>query len=331
MTTRPNHPYRQGIPAEILALSHERDLLRRRGQYARADILKQQIEAAGYVIKDNPRGAHLMILPSIDVDGTVYRTAQHLPSLLNETDRCTFSVNILARNSYEQTRRCIESVLRFADSADLEIILVDNASQDGIDLWAETLKYQEPRLHLLRASRLMGEAEARNIGLKQSRGRYILLLDSRVELTGDIFTPLATALADPTIGIVGIHGLRTNDLRHFEASDETEVEAVDGLCMAFPRKLLRRIGLFDEGYRFSPYMDIDFTFAIRDSGTQAIAMHHLPLVCHDDTHIVSNSSTEQTRLIKRNFYRFMEKWGNRDDLLLTAEDDLLDDEESSER
>ena len=37
-------PYRHSIPPEILALSHERDLLRRRGQYERADVLKRQIE-----------------------------------------------------------------------------------------------------------------------------------------------------------------------------------------------------------------------------------------------------------------------------------------------
>ncbi len=52
MTTKP-----YAIPADILALSHERDLLRRRGQYDRADALKRQIEEAGYAIKDNPHGA----------------------------------------------------------------------------------------------------------------------------------------------------------------------------------------------------------------------------------------------------------------------------------
>ena len=187
MTTRSYHP---GIPAEILALSHERDLLRRRGQYQRADVLKQQIEDAGYLIRDNPHGAHLVILPSIEIDGTVYRTARQIPSLLDEADRCTFSVNILAQNGIEQTRRCIESVLRFAGNTSIEIILVDNASQDGTDLWATTLRYQEPRLHVLHTTRRMGAAEARNIGLKQSRGRYILLLDVSVELTGDIFTRL---------------------------------------------------------------------------------------------------------------------------------------------
>src|SRR5438132_5310513 len=125
MTTR---PYRHAIPAEILALSHERDTLRKRGQYDRADALKRQIEEAGYAIKDNPRGAHLIILPSVEVDGTVYRTARQVPSLLDEADTCTFSVNILANTSSEETRRCLESVLRFGGSRDIEIILVNNRS-----------------------------------------------------------------------------------------------------------------------------------------------------------------------------------------------------------
>src|SRR5579884_4553217 len=129
MTRMTTKPYRQGIPAEILALSHERDILRRRGQYARADALKKQIEEAGYAIKDNPHGAHLIILPGVEVDGSVYRMADQMPSLLNETDICQFSVNILAQNTFEETRRCVESVLRFAGDHDIELVLVDNASQ----------------------------------------------------------------------------------------------------------------------------------------------------------------------------------------------------------
>lgn len=91
MTTK---PYRHAIPADILALSHERDMLRRRGQYERADALKRQIEEAGYAIKDNPHGAHLIILPSIEVGGNVYRSSRQLPSLLDQPDIYLFSVNI---------------------------------------------------------------------------------------------------------------------------------------------------------------------------------------------------------------------------------------------
>lgn len=309
-------PYRHSIPPEILALSHERDLLRRRGQYERADVLKRQIEEAGYAVKDNPRGAHLVILPGVEVDGKEYRTARQLPSLLDEAETCTFSVNIVGHNDAEQTRRCLESILRYKGDTDLEIILVDNASQDDLDSWAQALQHRGAHLHILRTSRPMGAAEARNIALKQSRGRYILLLDTSIELTGDIFTPLATTLNNSNVGITGLRGLRTYDLRHFEESHEPEVEAIDGQCMAFKRKLLKRIGLFDERYRYPHFMDIDFNFAIRDQGVQARVTPNLPLICHPALQDPALSDAERTRLTKRNFYRFLEKWGGREDLIL---------------
>src|SRR5438270_13037124 len=120
MTTK---PYRHAIPPDILALSHERDMLRRKGQYDRADALKRQIEEAGYAIKDNPHGAHLIILQSIEVDGNVFRTSRQLPSLLDEAYRFLFSVNILARDSFEQTQRCTQGVLRYGGMYASAIIL----------------------------------------------------------------------------------------------------------------------------------------------------------------------------------------------------------------
>ena len=317
MTTK---PFRHIIPADILALSHERDMLRKRGQYDRADALKRQIEEAGYAIKDNPHGAHLIILPSIEVAGQTYRTARQLPSLLNEPDRCTFSVNILAHDSFEQTQRCVESVLRFAGSHDIEIILVDNASQDELSIWAATLQITEPRLRVLHVTRTMGEAEARNVGLKQSRGRYILLLDYSIELTGDVFTLLEQTLSDSSIGITGWHGLHTSDLRHFEESQEVEVEVVDKQCLAFRRTLLKKVGFFDEGFRYPYYMDVDFNFAVRDSGARVMVTADLPVTSYPGMQNSRLSDAERTRLTKRNFYRFLEKWGDRDDLLVGAEE-----------
>ncbi len=314
MTTR---PYRHGIiPDEILALSHERDMLRRKGQYDRADHLKRQIEEAGYAIKDNPHGAHLVILPGVDIDGTEYRTARHIPSLLDEPDVCLFSVNILAHNSLEQTQRCVESVLRFAGTNAIEIILVDNASDDGLSIWADALRYSEHRLHVLRLTRMTGEAEARNIGLKQSRGSYILLVDNAIELTGDAFTPLQKTLENSAVGITGLHGLRTDDLRHFEESSAQEIDVIDARCMAFKRTLLKQAGLFDERFRFPAYMDVDFNFTVRDSGASVVITPHLPVSYMPTMGEARLSDAERTRLTKRNFYRFLEKWGDRDDLLM---------------
>ena len=318
------YSHRHSIPEEILALSHERDQLRKRGKYERADVLKQQIEDAGYAIKDNPHGAHLVILPGVEIDGHVYRMARQVPSQLNMADLCTFSVNILTHNEREDTQRCIESVLRFANNTDLEIILVDNASDDGIDLWAEALRHREPRLHLVHVTRRMGDAEARNLGLKQSRGHAILLLDSHSEVTGDLFTPLGKTLENSDTGVTGSHGMTTADLRHFEETSSAQVDTIVGPCIAFRRALLKQVGMFDEQYRSSYYMDIDFNFAMHDAGLGIVLTPNLPLLQHEqqtEAPLSDAERAEQQRLNKRNFYRFLEKWGSREDLLSYTDED----------
>jgi GT2 family glycosyltransferase len=327
MTTR---PVRHSIPEGILALSHERDQLRKRGQYDRADALKKQIEDAGYSIKDNPRGAHLVILPNVEVDGTFYHTAQQVPSLLNASDTCLFSVQILANNCLEEAQRCIESIFRHAGTQAVEVMLIDNASQDELVSWAKEYQRETSLLHLIHLSRVMGAAEAYNLGLQQSQGRFILLLDPSIELTGDIFTPLAQVLENAEIGITGPRGLHTDDLRHFAESEEDEVEAIDGSCMAFQRKVLKQTGLFDEGYRFPTYMDIDFNFAVRANDLQATVAHDLPLLRHPALSHTTRSDAQTTRLNKRNFYRFLDHWGDREDLLLNGIEDDEDYEDEDE-
>jgi len=313
MRMQSSHP---GIPADILALSHERDELRKKGKYDRADTLKRQIEEAGYRIKDNPHGAHLVVLPSVDVDGVVYRTVRQVPTLLDEVDRCEFSVNILANTNVEETKRCVESVMRWMGTQEVEILLVNNTSLGEVDAWFRELQRNDSRLHLLSTSRPLGVAEARNVSMKQSRGKYILLLDTSVELTGDVFTPIEQILADKSVGITGFRGLSSEDLHHFEESTDAEVEVIDELCMAFQRTLLKKIGLFDESYRFVYYMAIDFNFAVRNSGVRAVVIRNLPIKSYPPFHDAALSDAERTRLKKRNFYRFLDKWGDREDLLL---------------
>jgi Glycosyl transferase family 2 len=317
MTMQSSHP---GIPADILALSHERDELRKRGKYDRADALKRQIEEAGYSIKDNPHGAHLIVLPSVGVDGVVYRTARQVPSLLDEVDRYEFSVNILANTNIEETKRCVESVMRCMGIHEVEILLLNNRSSEELDDWFRELQRNDSRLHLLSTSRPLGEAQARNVSMKQSQGKYILLLASSIELLGDVFTPIVQILADNSIGITGFRGLRTEDLHHFEESKDLEVEVVDELCMAFQRKLLKKVGFFDESYRFPYYMAFDFNFAVRDSGVRAVVAANLPIRSYPPLQDATLSDAERTRLKKRNFYRFLDKWGDRDDLLLDNEE-----------
>src|SRR5205823_11207368 len=136
----------------------------------------------------------------------------------------------------------------------------------------------------------------------------------------DVFTPITQILMDKSIGITGLRGLSSEDLHHFEESSDSEVEVIDELCMAFQRKLLKKIGLFDERYRFPYYMAIDFNFAVRNSGIRAVVTPNLPIKSYPPFQDATLSDAERTRLKKRNFYRFLDKWGHRDDLLLVNEE-----------
>jgi GT2 family glycosyltransferase len=85
--------------------------------------------------------------------------------------------------------------------------------------------------------------------------------------------------------------------------------------------LLKRAGLFDERFRFPYYMDIDFNFAVRDCGKSAVVIPGLPARSHPQQEFNSKlSDAERTRLTRRNFYRFLDKWGHRDDLLLAQDE-----------
>ena len=67
-------------------------------------------------------------------------------------------------------------------------------------------------------------------------------------------------------------------------------------------------------------MEIDFNFAVRASGVRALVTPNLSIKSHPPFQDVTLSDAERTRLSKRNFYRFLEKWGRRDDLLLNNEE-----------
>jgi glycosyltransferase involved in cell wall biosynthesis len=83
------------------------------------------------------------------------------------------SVLIPSWNRLDLLREAIASV-RAQTWHDLEIIIVDDGSEDGTWSWLEA----QPGLRPLRRERRGGPAAARNLGAAAARGRYLAFLDS---------------------------------------------------------------------------------------------------------------------------------------------------------
>jgi GT2 family glycosyltransferase len=207
-------------------------------------------------------------------------------------------------------------VNRFLRKTSAEVIFVDNGFDEACEHVLGDIGEPDERLRTFHADHFLGSAAARNITLKQARGRYVVLVDTSVELTGDIFRRLGKHLSDPTIGVAGRWGVVTDDLRTFrEAGSSGDVHAVEGYLMAFRREVLREAGLLDEKYRFYRHLDLDFSFAVRSLGYRAVIDTSLPVKRHEHVDWAATPEEERNRLSKRNFYRFLHKWGERTDLI----------------
>src|SRR5258708_13067140 len=70
--------YLASVPAEIAALVQERERLRERGEYARADEIRYKLASAGYAVKDTA-GSSLELPRRLDEAFTVLSTSSDPP------------------------------------------------------------------------------------------------------------------------------------------------------------------------------------------------------------------------------------------------------------
>lgn len=95
---------------------------------------------------------------------------------------------------HEYLTDCLKSVQNQTDQ-DWECIVVDDASPDATGKFiAQTFADEDHRFKIIRNEKNVYLAEARNIGIRMARGRYILPLDADDMLAPDAVAILASAL-----------------------------------------------------------------------------------------------------------------------------------------
>ena len=89
------------------------------------------------------------------------------------------SIIIPFKNSKKTLRKCISSVLNQVGKINYEIILINDFSNDGSNLLCQKLIKDINNCKLLKSKKnTIGPGHARNIGIKNAKGRYIFFLDS---------------------------------------------------------------------------------------------------------------------------------------------------------
>jgi cysteinyl-tRNA synthetase len=296
-------------PDEVRALAERRAAARAAKDYAEADRLRDQIAAAGWNVVDGPGGWTLEPLASREPASE--RLAAHdVVDVTSEPSTADASVQWVCEGWPEDVDRAMAAFRRHAAGRTLQFVIADVTGAPS-DRWGEDVEVVPLDVGT-------GWAAARNAGLRRARGDLVIAVDGSIEPTDDVVGPLAAALADEGVGIAGPFGIVTQDLRSFhEASGSGPCDAVEGYLMAFRRDVIRTVGGFDEHFRWYRSADIEWSFRVKEAGLRCEVVE-VPVIKHEHRMWHGTDPTTRERLSKRNFYRFLDRYRDRWDLVLAG-------------
>jgi len=194
------------------------------------------------------------------------------------------SIIIVSWNARKYLDECLASIIRHTDQADIEIIVVDNASTDGSQ---ELVQNSYPSVKLIRLDSNLGFAKANNIGIRQSRGKYLFLINSDVKVHNNFIVPMRGIMEkNPDIGLLGPRIIGSDGklqqscfgfptpwnflcralaldtsfpqtklfcgymMLYWEHDSFRSVDVINGCFWMARRQALREVGLLDEDYFF---------------------------------------------------------------------------------
>jgi GT2 family glycosyltransferase len=248
------------------------------------------------------------------------------------------SVIIVAADSGAGPAECVGHVLA-GSVAQVEVIVVDNASTDGgVDAVASRWAH-DARVRIVRNTRNLGFGTACNRGAATATGDALLFLNPDCAVAPDTLARLreASGSAQGLLGveIVDAAGItepasRRRDpllrralmtvtgLARLERRWPTlagialpsvpnrppieDVDAVSGALMYLPRALFERVGGFDEGY-FLHAEDLDLCRRVRDAGLRVACVNTLQV-----RHGKGGSSRHRPLFVARHKHRGMWRW-----------------------
>ena len=214
------------------------------------------------------------------------------------------SIVVLTYNNLVFTRACLSSIEAYSDYANLEVIVVDNASTDGSPEWLRAWEREpSPAGHarrLILNDRNAGFSAGNNIGLNAATGDYLIVLNNDTYVTpGWVRTLCAHFRRDDSLGLVGpVTNNIGNEARIDIAYDDMDqmiarasaytrahpgeslaVRNAAFFCVAMPRATYERVGGLDEAFGIGFFEDDDYCRRVEQAGlgiacAEDVFVHH---------------------------------------------------------
>lgn len=180
---------------------------------------------------------------------------------------------------------------------DIEYVFVDDCSTDNTLSWLN--QRRGAHFKVVKAPVNGGFSKAVNLGVINSTGQYIVLLNNDLLLTRDWFEPFKNLIDDwpAGLGVVGNVQRRVDGqavdhsgvivnaqgqlahVQHIPHEDYTERDLLTGACMMFARSTYDQIGGLDEQF-LNGAEDIDFCFKALSMGLKNRVLNNSQIFHH---------------------------------------------------
>jgi GT2 family glycosyltransferase len=165
------------------------------------------------------------------------------------------SVVVATRDRPGQLRGCLEALTQQTTDRAYEVVVIDDGGEPPV---AASDVAAFPRARLLRAAG-RGPAAARNLGVREARGAFILFTDDDA-LPEPGWLEAACRFLDASPSCVGVGGVTVSPPFDYlyEESVACDVPAYWTCNVAYRREALEKLGGFCEGFRCNEDLDLGY-------------------------------------------------------------------------
>lgn len=239
---------------------------------------------------------------------------------------------VLTYNGLDVNKRCLNSIITKTAYPNYKITVVDNKSTDGTTQYLTTLQLKHSNvLSIILNEDNLGFAGGNNVGLKQSKSDYILLLNNDTIVTHGWITNLVKHLEnDPGLGMVGPVTNAIGNEARIEANYSREFEmdlfaerytqehigklwknpnVLAFFCVAIRNDTVKSCGYLDEAFEVGMFEDDDYAERVRANGyklaiAEDVFIHHF-----ENYSFKKVDDGTKTEIFLKNKDRFEKKWG----------------------
>jgi GT2 family glycosyltransferase len=232
------------------------------------------------------------------------------------------SLVVLSFRRFETTTGpCLETLVGALDNTRCELIVVDNASDDGATAACAAWCAAHPGASFLPQPRNLGFAGGMNVGVAVAAGEWVCLVNNdtlfprgalpalmqtlarvpaKVAMVGPVTNAAGNGQCLPLPGVamaqmasIGVAAMRSpNGLL-------TPTYRSDFFCVAIQRSVWQQLGGLDPAFGLGYYEDFDFSLRVRRAGLRQVIAEDV-FVAHAGSASFATLGDEQTKLMRRN-------------------------------